>query len=99
LLGSSRDVSWDQAAPDAATVAAMLTRARTFLPHLGSVAPERVRVGLRPQARPSLRRMFPVSVSHTGVELPFHCRSGPDLVDRCCCGSLQSTAGAAASVP
>ena len=54
LVGSSRDVSWDQTAPDAATVAAMLTRASTFLPHLESVTPAGVRVGLRPQVRPSL---------------------------------------------
>ena len=49
LLGSSRDVSWDQAAPDAATVAAMLARAQGFLPGLREVAPMAVRMGLRPQ--------------------------------------------------
>ena len=49
LVGSSRDVSWDQAAPDDATVAAMLARAREFLPALGAVRPAAVRVGLRPQ--------------------------------------------------
>ena len=49
LLGSSRDISWDQAAPDASTVAAMLARAQNFLPALTSVEPAAVRVGLRPQ--------------------------------------------------
>ncbi len=49
LVGSSRDVSWEQAAPDAGTVAAMLARAQEFLPALASVEPAGVRVGLRPQ--------------------------------------------------
>jgi len=49
LVGSSRDVSWDQAAPDGATVAAMLGRAQDFLPALAAVEPEAIRVGLRPQ--------------------------------------------------
>ena len=49
LVGSSRDVSWDQAGPDAATVAAMLAKAQGFLPALARVAPAAVRVGLRPQ--------------------------------------------------
>ena len=52
LVGSSRDVSWDQAAPDRTTVAAMLARAQEFLPALAAVEPTAVRVGLRPQVCP-----------------------------------------------
>lgn len=49
LLGSSRELSWDQT-PAPAVTKAILERARDFLPALGSATAAAVRVGLRPQA-------------------------------------------------
>ena len=70
LLGSSRDVSWDQAAPDGATVAAMLARAQEFLPALAAVGPTAVRVGLRPQVPTSCLRERCQRVSIDCLDVP-----------------------------
>lgn len=64
LLGSSRELSWDQE-PAPAVTQAILDRARDFLPALGSsTAAEVVRVGLRPQAVRGTPFVGPIS----GVE-------------------------------
>lgn len=104
LLGSSRELSWNQQ-PEPEVVQAILDRARTFLPTLGDATPELVRVGLRPLAVRGKPCVGPVgeglfvAAGHEGSGLLLAPITAKLISDYILLEGTSSVAGAASLLP